>query len=247
MTHAGQRSRDYRDVRPTRTKTALLCDALRVWQTWCHGPARRPRHTTLSADPLRALAAHLAVQLADKEHEVGEKERELRDRQTRIDQLTHELSVIKRQQFGKRSKQLNTEQMSLLDEASDTDLAAIEAELEQLQPDTPERKSRQQRLRRAPLPAHLPRTDIHHDPDATTCQCGCELERVREDISEKLDYMPGVFTVERHIRGKWVCRQCETLTQEPVPVPAHVIDKGIPTAALLALVLVSKFADHLPL
>lgn len=109
----------------------------------------------------------------------------------------------------------------------------------------PERKSRQQRARRAPLPAHLPRTDIHHDPDTTTCHCGCELERIGEDISEKLDYTPGVFTVERHIRGKWVCRQCETLTQEPVP--AHIIDKGIPTAALLAWVLVSKFADHLPL
>jgi len=201
--------------------------------------------TTLSADQLRTLAAQLACQLADREREVGEKERELQYRQTRIDQLTHELSVIKRQQFGKRSEQLNTEQMSLLDEAIDTDRAAIEAELEQLQPDTPERKSRQQRPRRAPLPAHLPRTDIHHDPDATTCQCGCELERIGEDISEKLDYTPGMFTVERHIRGKWVCRQCETLTQ--APVPAHVIDKGIPTAALLAWVLVSKFSDHLPL
>ncbi|MDR8402339.1 IS66 family transposase [Paraburkholderia sp. USG1] len=199
---------------------------------------------TLSSDQLRALASQLAVQLADREREVGEKQRELQYRQTRIDQLTHELSVIKRQQFGKRSEQLNTEQMSLLDEAIDTDLAAIEAELEQLQPETPERQSRQ-RSRRASLPAHLPRTDIHHDPDTTTCNCGCELVRMGEDISEKLDYTPGVFTVERHIRGKWVCRQCETLTQ--APVPAHVIDKGIPTAALLAWVLVSKFSDHLPL
>ncbi|WP_087738480.1 IS66 family transposase [Paraburkholderia piptadeniae] len=201
---------------------------------------------TLSADQLRTLATELVAQLADRQREVGEKERELQYRQTRIDQLTHELSVIKRQQFGKRSEQFNTEQMSLLDEAIDTDLAAIEAELEQLQPDTPERRSRQlQRPRRAPLPAHLPRSDIHHDPDTTTCHCGCELERIGEDISEKLDYTPGAFTVERHIRGKWVCRQCETLTQ--TPVPAHIIDKGIPTAALLAWVLVSKFADHLPL
>lgn len=203
-----------------------------------------PDLTTLSPDQLRTLAAQLAVQLAHREREVGEKERELQYRQTRIDQLTHELSIIKRQQFGKRSEQLNTEQMSLLDEAIDTDLAAIEAELEQLRPETPGRKSRQ-RPRRAALPAHLPRTDIHHDPDTTTCNCGCALERIGEDISEKLDYTPGVFTVERHIRGKWVCRQCETLTQ--APVPAHVIDKGIPTAALLAWVLVSKFSDHLPL
>lgn len=54
-----------------------------------------------------------------------------------------------------------------------------------------------------------------------------------------------MFTVERHIRGKWACGQCETLTQ--APVPPHVIDKGIPTAGLLAHTLVSKFGDHLPL
>jgi transposase len=77
------------------------------------------------------------------------------------------------------------------------------------------------------------------------CQCGCERVRIGEDISEKLDYTPGVFTVERHIRGKWVCKNCETLIQ--APVPAHVIDKGIPTTGLLASVLINKYADHLPL
>lgn len=75
-------------------------------------------------------------------------------------------------------------------------------------------------------------------------QCGCvrQLERIGEDVSEKLDYTPGVFTVERHVRGKWVCAQCESLTQ--APVPAQVIDKGIPTAGLLAQVLVAKYNDH---
>jgi hypothetical protein len=54
-----------------------------------------------------------------------------------------------------------------------------------------------------------------------------------------------VFTVERHVRGKWVCKCCERIVQ--APVPAHVIDKGIPTTGLLAQVLVAKFLDHLPL
>ena len=64
-------------------------------------------------------------------------------------------------------------------------------------------------------------------------------------MAEKLDYVPGVFTVERHIRGKWACAKCETTTQ--VPVDPHIIDKGIPTTGLLAQVLVAKYADHLPL
>lgn len=65
-------------------------------------------------------------------------------------------------------------------------------------------------LRRMRLPVELPRTDIHHEPASTTCRCG--LRRIGEDVSGKLDYLPGVFTVERHIRGKWVCERCETLT-----------------------------------
>ena len=70
------------------------------------------------------------------------------------------------------------------------------------------------------------------------------MKRIGEDVAEKLDYVPGVFTVERHIRGKWVCTKCETLVQ--APVPAHIIDKGIPTTGLLAQVLVAKYQDHLP-
>jgi transposase len=205
----------------------------------------------LSPEQLRALAAQLIAQVEDRDREidektreVGEKERELRYRQTRIDQLTHEISILRRQQFGRRSEQLSSDQMNLLDEAIDTDLAAIEVELEQLQPQATAELSPQQ-PKRAALPAQLPRTEIHHEPDCTVCQCGCERVRIGEDISEKLDYTPGVFTVERHIRGKWVCRNCETLIQ--AAVPAHVIDKGIPTTGLLASVLVAKYADHLPL
>ena len=93
--------------------------------------------------------------------------------------------------------------------------------------------------------AGLPRVTVHHEPDSTTCGCGCQLKRIGQDISEKLDYIPGVFTVEEHIRGKWACAQCQTLTE--APVPAKIIDKGIPTAGLLAQVLVAKYADHLPL
>ncbi len=66
-----------------------------------------------------------------------------------------------------------------------------------------------------------------------------------EDVAEKLDYQPGVFTVERHIRGKWVCKCCERIVQ--APVAPHIIDKGLPTTGLLAQVLVAKYLDHLPL
>ena len=71
------------------------------------------------------------------------------------------------------------------------------------------------------------------------------MQRFGEDVAEKLDYEPGVFTVERHVRGKWVCAACEKIVQ--APVPPHVINKGIPTAGLLAQILVAKYAHHMPL
>jgi transposase len=109
----------------------------------------------------------------------------------------------------------------------------------------PAGRRQKEKPRRAALPDNLPRREIRHEPEQTQCSCGCALERIGEDVSEKLDYIPGVFQVERHIRGKWVCRSCERLIQ--APVPPQVIDKGIPTAALLAQVSVAKFADHQPL
>src|SRR5699024_3825651 len=78
----------------------------------------------------------------------------------------------------------------------------------------------------------LPRVEIYHEPEDLQSNCGCALKRIGEDVTEKLDYIPGKAQVERPIRGKWVCKECETLTQSPMP--AHVIDKGLASHRLLA-------------
>jgi transposase len=189
----------------------------------------------MDAITLRLFASQLMSRIT-------EVERDNQLKQLKIDKLSHEMAILKRHRFGARSEQMNFEQGRLFDEAVDADLEALELELAALKSPTPEPKAKP---RRAPLPAHLPRRDVHHEPEKTVCGCGCALKRIGEEVSEKLDYTPGTFTVERHIRGKWVCAQCETLIQ--APVPAHVIDKGIPTAALLAQVLIAKYLDHLPL
>ncbi|MFE8073471.1 IS66 family transposase [Marinobacteraceae bacterium S3BR75-40.1] len=203
-----------------------------------------PDLNQLSADQLRALATELMDSLASREQALKQRERELHYNKTLNEKLTHELALLKRHRFARRSEQLDAVQGRLLDELIDSDIAAIEAELAQAQREPATKKPRQQ-PKRSPLPPELPRTLIHHEPDQTQCRCGCQLKRIGEDISEKLDYTPGEFTVERHIRGKWACEDCETLIQ--APVPAHVIDKGLPTTGLLAQVLVAKYADHLPL
>lgn len=218
----------------------------------------------LNAQQLRELASSLIAQLAhrdqalterdqaitDRDEVIARKDQDILYRQTKIDQLTHEMAVLKRWKFGKSREHLDMPQASLLDEAIDGDIAAIEMELAQLAP-APAAKSDtapQALPKRAPLPANLPRREVRHEPASTTCQapgCGCQMKRIGEDVAEKLDYVPGVFTVERHVRGKWACAKCQTLIQ--APVPAQIIDKGLPTAGLLAQVLVAKYADHLPL
>lgn len=191
----------------------------------------------MTPEQLRALAA----QLLSKVDTMG---RKIHRDETIIEQLSHEIAILKRHKFAKRSEQISPAQGRLLDDLLNTDLEAIEAELNALRP-APTSDETRQKPKRAPLLPQFPRTVIRHEPENTQCACGCQLQRIGEDVSEKLDYTPGVFTVEQHIRGKWACRQCETLIQ--APVPAQVIDKGIPTAGLLAHVMVAKFADHLPL
>jgi transposase len=195
---------------------------------------------SLSAEQLRSALLSMLQTAAAKDQELAFK-------QAIIDKLTHENALLKRMKFAAQSERFSPEQKSLLEDEIEADLAAVATEIDALAqaqaPATPEKKQ----AKRLPLPAHLPRRESRHEPASTTCACGCgcQMKRVGEDVAEKLDYVPGVFTVERHIRGKWACAQCETIHQ--VPVDPHVIDKGIPTTGLLAQVLVAKYADHLPL
>ena len=199
-----------------------------------------PNLDQMTPEQLRGLAEQ-AMQLLSQVDSMSQKIQRL---VTVNEQLAHEIAMLKRHKFAKRSEQLSPDQGCLLDDLLDTDIAAIEAELKAANPPAAPAEPRN-KPKRAQLPPQFPRTVIRHEPENTQCVCGCQLQRIGEDVSEKLDYTPGVFTVERHVRGKWTCRQCETLIQ--APVPAQVIDKGIPTAGLLAHVMVAKFADHLPL
>ena len=169
-----------------------------------------------------------------------------------LDALNHqykqEIDLFKRHKFAQKNEHLTAKQISLLDEAVEEDIAAVDLELEQRNTDksnAPAQKTTANKPKRRPLPDHLPTICIEHDPTSTQCTCGCTLRRIGEDISEKLTFKPAQFIKEQHVRGKWVCDQCDTIKQEPMP--AYVIDKGIASPELLSHVLVSKYADHLPL
>src|SRR5437773_10325209 len=123
----------------------------------------------MDAQQLREFAANLIETLANRD-------RELHHKQLKIEQLTHEMAVLKRWKFAARSEQLHGEQRSLLDETIDADLEAIAAELATLR--SPEHAlAAKDKPKRSPLPAHLPRVEVRHEPERTVCSCGCELMR----------------------------------------------------------------------
>jgi transposase len=102
--------------------------------------------------------------------------------------------------------------------------------------------------RRVPreLPAELPRVIQVHAPSSCQCpDCGAAMRRLGEDTSEQLDYVPGYFQVIRHVRPKLACGACARIVQ--AAAPSRPIERGLPTAALLAQVIGAKYADHCPL
>jgi transposase len=134
---------------------------------------QRPDINHLSADQLRALTTELMDSLDAKDQALGRKDLELVRSNAIIEKLTHEVAILKRHKFARRSEQLNAVQGKLLDELIDSDLAAIEAELGQAMTEEEKATRPKQKPKRTPLPPELPRTLIHHELDNTQCQCGC--------------------------------------------------------------------------
>jgi transposase len=196
---------------------------------------------------LAELAAQ-ARQLQQHEELAQRHEREIKFKDAKLEKVTFELARLKAWKFGARTERMNAEQRQMFEDTAAEDEADLQAQLLALQggeataPAGPEKTPRQPR--RQKLPEHLRRIDHRHEPADTTCGCGKPMERVGEDVSERLDIIPAEFIVHRHVRGKWACRCCQTLVQEPVA--PQVVDKGQPTAGLVAHTLVSRFVDHVP-
>ncbi|TMH37335.1 MAG: IS66 family transposase, partial [Betaproteobacteria bacterium] len=115
----------------------------------------------MDAQQLREFAAGLIDRVARQDQE-------LRYKQLKIDQLTHEMAVLKRWKFAARSEQLHGGQGSLLEETIDADLEAIGAELAALRSGAPAQPPKDQ-PKRTPLPAPLPRIEVRHEPERTVC------------------------------------------------------------------------------
>jgi len=164
----------------------------------------------------------------------------------RNERLHHLLLKLKRMQFGTKSERLPEEQLQLGLEAIEQAIAQGEAEAEKRDPERRQDRAAKRRGREAALPVDLPRIEVTLEPDDKACPC-CRAPMVviGEDSSQRLDKIPAQYRVIVTKRPKLACRTCQgTVVQEPAP--PRLIEGGIPTEALVAQVVVSRFADHLP-
>jgi transposase len=157
-----------------------------------------------------------------------------------VDHLKLVIAKLQRQQFGRRSEKL------------DHEVEQLELRLEELQigerpnpaaskPNTDEKTKPVRR----PLPEHLPRENVVHEPACNCPDCGAAMRKIGEDVSEVLEHVSAHFRVIRHVRPKLACPTCERIVQ--VAAPTRPIARGMAGPGLLAHILTSKYADHLPL
>jgi transposase len=167
----------------------------------------------------------------------------LSSRSTEIEHLVLLVEKLQRMLFGTKSEKVLRQ------------IGQLELQLEELQADNAieERAAVASAARpmaakpfRRPLPEHLPREIHTHMPDHEACpDCGGRLRVLGEDVAEMLEHVRACFKVIRHVRPKMSCDACDRIVQ--APAPSRPIDRGLAGPGLLAHVLVSKYADHLPL
>lgn len=162
-----------------------------------------------------------------------------------VERLQAIIAAFQRHRFGARSEKLDPDQLQLGLEDAETALAAAEVagEAKAGRP----RGDRPRKINRGALPAHLERIEqvIDVEDDACPC-CGGALHPIGEDVTERLDVVPTTFRVLVTRRPRYGCRSCESAVVQ-APAPARIVEGGIPTEALIAQVLVAKYADHVPL
>lgn len=163
------------------------------------------------------------------------------------ERLRQIIAALQRHRFGRRAESLPEEQLQLALEDVEQIEAAGQAESEAKSPEEGKTRAAARRRNRGALPVHLPRVETVIDVDSTVCPC-CSgaLHRIGEDVAERLDVIPAQFRVLVVRRPKYACRTCEDVVMQ-APAPARLIEGGLPTEATVAQVLVSKYADHLPL
>jgi transposase len=212
--------------------------------------------------PLDLASAHVLIiaqrqALLAAQARASAAESEAKFRALLIEKLKFTIAKLRHEQFGQSSEksaileQLELQLTELEEDASQAEAAArMAAERANslpsgLDPRIELRSFERRKPARRPLPEHLPRERIVY-PSPSVCPCcGGKLHKLGEDVTETLELVPRRWKVIQHVREKFSCHSCETISQPPAP--SHPIARGRAGPMLLAHILFCKYGLHLPL
>jgi transposase len=199
---------------------------------------------------IEALQALVAAARAERDAAIAKCDAAIIERDqalSQMDRLQHLLRQLQRAQFGRRSEKLDPEQLQLAIEDIEQAIAGDEAVQDRKDTAGARQRAERRRASRGALPAHLPHIDVTIAPEDTNCPC-CRtpLHVIGEETSRRLDVVPAQFRVIVTHRPKYACRACTDGVVQ-APAPERLIKGGLPTEAMVAHVLVAKYAWHLPL
>ena len=156
------------------------------------------------------------------------------------DHLKSQIEMLRRMQFGQKRERFEGDpnQTALPFDASPVE---VEQQQEEIKEKIEYVRKRPNHKGRAKLPAHLPVEEIEIYPEGELSEMVC----IGKEITEELECEPAKFYIKRYIRYKYAAKNGESVSI--ADLPERVIDKGIPGAGLLAMILTGKYQDHLPL
>ena len=204
------------------------------------------QHQELIVKDEQLLSTH--EQLLSTEDKLTATQEQLQSREREIEHLQLLLAKLHRMQFGRKSEKLarQIEQLELRLEELESNGSEKESNAAEPTPTATSSAPTPAKPARRALPDHLPRETRVHTPKEEVCpQCQGELRKLGEDVAEMLEYVPASFRVIRHVRTKLSCTKCDCIVQ--AEAPSRPMERGLAGPGLLAHVLVSKYADHLPL
>jgi transposase len=183
--------------------------------------------------------------LEEKNKILEEKNKALKEKEFFIDRLQHQIEILQRFRFGKKSEKVEVGQLYLFEMEKPLPKYIPEPDIIE---DEPEAK---QKPKRKKIQENLPRDTVEYEisEEALDCgKCGDKLSRIGQEVLEQYDYVPAKMRVKKTLRHKYACKNKKCSGEVKLAdAPAQVIPKSNATAGLLSHILLSKYQYHLPL